>query len=91
MTPPALPAANVAAAAALASDPPSSVASPMVPSADVSLNLTPSAAPAAPEETTATLGSIDDLMAEVQRLEDQGKLVEASALLLQAQAGAIRR
>ena len=31
--------------------------------------------------------SLEDILAEVQRLEEQGKLVEASALLRQAQSG----
>ena len=48
----------------------------------------------AEETSTATAGgvtSLDDIMAEVQRLEEEGKLVEASALMLRAQAAAAGR
>ena len=83
---PALPAANIAAANVLASGPPSATDSPVIAPAE------PPAVPAVPaatEETAATASTeemFDDIMARVQSLEDQGRLVEASSLLLQAQA-----
>ena len=42
----------------------------------------------ADEETASSVASLDDILAAVQSLEEQGRLVEASALLLQAQDAA---